>query len=152
MVIFSSWKIFFQFFMSVLIESLIWNTSNGVLDIELTYRVTRNLFKLVKQFISSFQILRNCVLTSLKIFYQLLFLFLFLHDYLNRFMDFKDFYISISILYWFNTKNTETCDRKGLHHDLEIFHARGFVRFFGISSTPMQSVTCSEFLLIIIVK
>jgi len=35
---------------------LILKTLNSVLDIELTYRVTRNLFKLVKQFISSFQI------------------------------------------------------------------------------------------------
>ncbi len=49
-------------------------------------------------------------------------------------------------------KNTNTCDRKGLHHDLEIFPARCFVRVFGVSSTPMQPVTCSEFLLKIIVK
>jgi hypothetical protein len=43
-------------------------------------------------------------------------------------------------------------DRKSLLHDLEIFQARCFVRFFGISSTPMQPATCSEFLLIIILK
>jgi hypothetical protein len=50
-------------------------------------------------------------------------------------------------------KNTTTCDRKGLHQDFEIFHARCLGRFFfGISSTPMQPFTCSEFLLIIIVK
>jgi hypothetical protein len=47
-------------------------------------------------------------------------------------------------------KNTITCDRKGLHHDLEIFQARCYGCFFGISSTPMQLVTCSEFYLIII--
>jgi hypothetical protein len=35
---------------------------------------------------------------------------------------------------------------------LEIFQARCFVRFFGISSTPMQPVTCTEFLLKIFVK
>jgi hypothetical protein len=35
-------------FMHVLIDSLNWKTLNSVLDIELTYRVTRNLFKLVK--------------------------------------------------------------------------------------------------------
>ncbi len=49
-------------------------------------------------------------------------------------------------------KNTITCDRKGLHHDLEKFQARCFVRVFGVSSTPMQPVTCFEFSLIIIVK
>jgi len=27
-------------------------------------------------------------------------------------------------------KNTITCDRKGLHHDFEIFHARCLGRFF----------------------
>ncbi len=47
-------------------------------------------------------------------------------------------------------KNTNTCDRKGLHHDFEIFQARCFVRVFGISSTPMQPVTYTEILLIII--
>ncbi len=40
-------------------------------------------------------------------------------------------------------KNTKTCDRKGLHHDLGIFQARCFVLFF-ISSTTMQPVTCNE--------
>ena len=49
-------------------------------------------------------------------------------------------------------KNTITCNRKGLHQDFEIFHARCLGRFFGISSTPMQLVTCSEFSLINIVK
>jgi hypothetical protein len=39
---------YFFSFMSVLIDSLILKTLNSVLDIELTYRVTRNLFKLVK--------------------------------------------------------------------------------------------------------
>jgi hypothetical protein len=34
-----------------------------------------------------------------------------------------------SIIHWFNMKNTITCDRKGLHHDLEIFHARCLGRF-----------------------
>jgi hypothetical protein len=57
-----------------------------------------------------------------------------------------------SILHWFNMKNTIICYRKGLHHDLEIFQARCFVRSFGISSTPMQPVTYNEFSLIIIVK
>jgi hypothetical protein len=57
-----------------------------------------------------------------------------------------------SILHLFNMKNTIICDRKGLHHDLEIFQARCFERFFCISSTPMQPVTCSEFLLIIILN
>jgi hypothetical protein len=42
--------------MSVLIESLILKTLNSVMDIELTYHVTGNLFKLVKQSESSFQI------------------------------------------------------------------------------------------------
>jgi hypothetical protein len=82
---------YFFSFMSVLINSLILKTLNSVLDIELTYRRTRNLFKLVKIFISSFQIHWSCVFTSWKIFYQLLFLFLFLHECLNRFIDFKDF-------------------------------------------------------------
>jgi len=49
-------------------------------------------------------------------------------------------------------KNTITCDRKGLHQNLEIFQANCLGRFFGISSTPMQIVTCSEFSLIIFVK
>ncbi len=49
-------------------------------------------------------------------------------------------------------KNSYTCDRKGLHHDLNIFQAKCLGRFFGISSTPMQPVTCSEFLIIIIVE
>ncbi len=57
-----------------------------------------------------------------------------------------------SILHWFNMKNTITCDRKGLHHDLEIFQARCLGQFFCISSTPKQLVTCREFSLIIIVK
>jgi hypothetical protein len=57
-----------------------------------------------------------------------------------------------SILQLFNMKNTITCDRKGLHHDLEIFQARCLGRFFGIFSTPMQPVTCNEFSLITIVK
>jgi hypothetical protein len=57
-----------------------------------------------------------------------------------------------SILHWFNMKNTITCDRKGLHYDLKIFQARCLGRFFGISSTPMQLVTFSEFSLINIVK
>jgi hypothetical protein len=57
-----------------------------------------------------------------------------------------------SILHWFNMKNTITCDRKGLHHDLEIFQARCSGRFIGISSIPMQPVTCNESSLIIIVK
>jgi hypothetical protein len=35
--------------MSVLIDSLILKSLNSILDIDLTYRVTRNLFKLVKQ-------------------------------------------------------------------------------------------------------
>jgi hypothetical protein len=61
-------------------------------------------------------------------------------------------YCKKNILHWFNTKNTITCDRKGLHHDLEIFQARCFVRFFSISSTPMQPVTYNEFSLIIMVK
>jgi hypothetical protein len=60
--------------------------------------------------------------------------------------------VKYSILYLFNTKNTKTCDRKGLHHDFEIFQARCYGCFFGISSTPMQLVTCSEFSLRIIVK
>jgi hypothetical protein len=60
--------------------------------------------------------------------------------------------VKLSILHWFNMKNTITCDRKGLHHDLKIFQARCLGRFFGISSTPKQLVTCSEFSLIIIVK
>jgi hypothetical protein len=82
---------YFFSFMSVLINSLSLKTLNSVLDIELTYRGTRNLFKLVKQFISSFQIHWSRVFTSWKIFYQLLFLFLFLHECLHRFIDFKDF-------------------------------------------------------------
>jgi hypothetical protein len=82
---------YFFSFMSVLIDSLILKTLNSVLDIELTYRITKNLFKLVKQFISSFQIHWSCVFTSWKIFFKLLFLFLFLHECLNRFIDFKDF-------------------------------------------------------------
>ncbi len=49
-------------------------------------------------------------------------------------------------------KNTITCDRKGLHQDLEIFQARCLGRFFGISSTPIQLDTCSRFFLIIVVK
>jgi hypothetical protein len=52
----------------------------------------------------------------------------------------------------FLSNNTITSDRKGLHHDLKIFQARCLGRFFGISSTPKQLVTCSEFSLIIIVK
>jgi hypothetical protein len=84
---------YFYFFsiMDVLIDSLILKTLNSVLDIELTYHLTRNLFKLVKQFISSFQIHWSCVFSSWKIFYQLLFLFLFHHGCLIRFIDFKDF-------------------------------------------------------------
>ena len=84
---------YFYFFsiMEILIDSLILKTLNIVLDIELTYHLTRNLFKLVKQFISSFQIHWSCVFTSWKIFYQLLFLFLFQHGCLNIFIDFKDF-------------------------------------------------------------
>ena len=34
-----------------------------------------------------------------------------------------------SILHWFNMKNINSCYRKGLHHDLEIFHARCLGRF-----------------------
>ena len=49
-------------------------------------------------------------------------------------------------------ENTILCDRKGLHHDLEIFQARCYGCFLGISSTLMQLVTCYEFSLIIIVK
>jgi hypothetical protein len=60
--------------------------------------------------------------------------------------------VKYSILLLLNMKNTITCDRKSLHHDLEIFQARCLGRFFGIFSTPMQLVTCSEFFLIIIVK
>jgi hypothetical protein len=84
---------YFYFFsiMDVLIDSLILKTLNSVLDIELTYHLTRNLFKLVKQFISSFQIHWSCVFSSWKIFYQLLFLFLFHRGCLKEFIDFKDF-------------------------------------------------------------
>ncbi len=57
-----------------------------------------------------------------------------------------------SILHRFNMKNIITYDRKGLHHDLEIFQAICQGRFFGISSTPMQPVTCNESSLIIIVN
>ena len=57
-----------------------------------------------------------------------------------------------NILHLFNMKNTITCDRKGLHHELEIFQARCLGSFFGISSTQKQLVTCSEFSLIIMVK
>jgi hypothetical protein len=57
-----------------------------------------------------------------------------------------------SILYWFNMKTTIICHRKGLHQNLEIFQAKCFIRFFGISSNPMQPVTCTEFLLIFIKK
>jgi hypothetical protein len=57
-----------------------------------------------------------------------------------------------SIIHCFNMKNTIICDRKGLPHDLEIFQARCYGCFFGISSTPMQLVTCSEFSLRITVK
>jgi hypothetical protein len=81
-VILNSLNSFFSI-MNVLIDSLILKTLNRVLDIELTYRVTRNLFKLVKQLISSFQIHWSWVFTSWKIFYQLLFLFLFHHRCLN---------------------------------------------------------------------
>jgi hypothetical protein len=50
-------KFFYSFsFMNNLIDSLILKTLNSVLNIELTYPVTRKLSKLVKQFISSFQI------------------------------------------------------------------------------------------------
>jgi hypothetical protein len=48
----------------------------------------KKFVKLVKQFISSFQIHWSCVLTSWKIFYHLLFLILFLHECLNRSIDF----------------------------------------------------------------
>ena len=80
--------IFMDSFMDVLIDSLILKTLNSVLDIELTYHLTRNLFKLVKQITSSFQIHWSCVFSSWKIFYQLLFLFLFHHGCLKRFIDF----------------------------------------------------------------
>jgi hypothetical protein len=85
--------------MNVLIDSLILKTLNRVLDIELTYRVTIFFFKLEKQFISSFQIHLSCVFTSWKIFYQLLFQFLFLHECVNRFIDFKDFLLDIELKY-----------------------------------------------------
>ncbi len=49
-------------------------------------------------------------------------------------------------------KNAIICERKGLHHDFEIFQARCLGRFFGISSTPMQPVTYNKFSLKIIVK
>jgi hypothetical protein len=32
--------------------------------------------------------------------------------------------VKYSILHLFNMKNTIICDRKGLHHDLEIYQAR----------------------------
>ena len=35
-----------------------------------------------------------------------------------------------SIIHWFNMKNTIICERKGLHHDFEIFQARCLGRFF----------------------
>jgi hypothetical protein len=35
-----------------------------------------------------------------------------------------------SIIHWFNIKNTIIYDRKGLHHDFEIFQARCLGRFF----------------------
>jgi hypothetical protein len=60
--------------------------------------------------------------------------------------------VKYSILHLLNMKNTITSERKSLHHNLEIFQARCLGRFFGISSTPMQLVTGSEFFLIIIVK
>jgi hypothetical protein len=82
---------YFFSFMHVWIDSLILKTLNSEMDIELRYPVTGNLFKLVKQSESSFQIHWSCVFTSWKIFYQPLFLFLFLHACLNRFIDFKDF-------------------------------------------------------------
>jgi hypothetical protein len=73
-----------------------------------------------------------------------------------QFVTCNEFYFFIIVkqsnLHWFNVKNIITCYRKGLHHDLEIFHARCLGRFFGISSTPMQPVTCNEFSLIIIEK
>jgi hypothetical protein len=73
--------------MDVLKHSLILETLNRVLDIELTYYGTRKLFELVKQII----VISNSLKLCLEIFYQPLFLFLFHHGCLKRFIDFKDF-------------------------------------------------------------
>jgi hypothetical protein len=57
-----------------------------------------------------------------------------------------------SILHCFNMKNTITYDRKGSPPRFGNISCQMFGTFFGISSTPMQPVTCNEFSLLIIVK